>query len=272
MDRSINTFQRQAPYETRNFTQPGALVSDGVQVGRGDSVFKADRNGIYLGNADFADAPFSVDLEGNAIFTSAVLTTRQATITPALDAGSTLRVTKADGTQVFDVDTTNGWVNIGPDQPLVEFDPQVSLYIVKDTNDYHAVDIFNTSDGEFASADFVACNNTDDPNFGFVDFGINGNNWNDPDYATFGPGAGFCWNVSGDMYFGTAHPTGSIYFFTGGVDSKDYVNAEINPEGVLIPKLFSSAPTYVKGGIYFDTTLNKLRVGGASDWETTTSA
>lgn len=33
----------------------------------------------------------------------------------------------------------------------------------------------------------------------------------------------------------------------------------------------ASAPTYVKGAIYFDTTLNKLRVGGATGWETITS-
>ena len=33
----------------------------------------------------------------------------------------------------------------------------------------------------------------------------------------------------------------------------------------------ASAPAYVKGGIYFDTTLNKLRVGGATAWETVTS-
>jgi hypothetical protein len=34
----------------------------------------------------------------------------------------------------------------------------------------------------------------------------------------------------------------------------------------------ASAPTYVKGGVYFDTTLNKLMVGGATAWETVTSA
>lgn len=33
----------------------------------------------------------------------------------------------------------------------------------------------------------------------------------------------------------------------------------------------SGAPAYVKGAIYFDTTLNKLRVGGATAWETITS-
>lgn len=33
----------------------------------------------------------------------------------------------------------------------------------------------------------------------------------------------------------------------------------------------SGAPSYVKGALYFDTTLNKLRVGGAAGWETITS-
>jgi hypothetical protein len=44
-------------------------------------------------------------------------------------------------------------------------------------------------------------------------------------------------------------------------------------DGVLFPVQAptASAPTYVKGGIYFDTTLNKLRVGGATAWETITS-
>lgn len=34
----------------------------------------------------------------------------------------------------------------------------------------------------------------------------------------------------------------------------------------------ASAPAYGKGLVYFDTTLNKLRVGGATGWETVTSA
>ena len=33
----------------------------------------------------------------------------------------------------------------------------------------------------------------------------------------------------------------------------------------------TGAPSYVKGAIYFDTTLKKLRVGGATGWETVTS-
>jgi hypothetical protein len=33
----------------------------------------------------------------------------------------------------------------------------------------------------------------------------------------------------------------------------------------------AAAPAYVVGAMYFDTTLNKLRIGGASGWETVTS-
>ena len=33
----------------------------------------------------------------------------------------------------------------------------------------------------------------------------------------------------------------------------------------------ANAPAYKKGAMYFDTTLNKLRVGGATAWETVTS-
>jgi hypothetical protein len=43
--------------------------------------------------------------------------------------------------------------------------------------------------------------------------------------------------------------------------------------GTVKPQLATTAgaPAYVKGAIYFDTTLNKLRVGGATAWETITS-
>lgn len=42
-----------------------------VEIGINNSIFKADNNGIYLGNENIIDAPFSVDLNGNAILNSA---------------------------------------------------------------------------------------------------------------------------------------------------------------------------------------------------------
>jgi hypothetical protein len=58
--------------------------------------------------------------------------------------------------------------------------------------------------------------------------------------------------------------------FAGGGLSGQFV---INGYGVAFPIQLptASAPAYQKGGLYFDTTLNKLRIGGATAWETITS-
>ena len=51
------------------------------------------------------------------------------------------------------------------------------------------------------------------------------------------------------------------------------VNGTVIFAGLIKPQQATTAgaPAYVKGAIYFDTTLNKLRVGGATAWETITS-
>jgi hypothetical protein len=50
-------------------------------------------------------------------------------------------------------------------------------------------------------------------------------------------------------------------------------SANLTVSGTITPQkaTTAAAPAYVKGAIYFDTTLNKLRVGGATAWETITS-
>jgi len=50
-------------------------------------------------------------------------------------------------------------------------------------------------------------------------------------------------------------------------------NQTLHINGVTFPlqASTSSAPAYVKGGVYFNTTLNKLMVGGATGWEVVTS-
>jgi hypothetical protein len=56
-------------------------------------------------------------------------------------------------------------------------------------------------------------------------------------------------------------------------DGSGAVLCSIAADGLFFPVQAptASAPTYVKGAIYFDTTLNKLMVGGATGWETITS-
>ena len=68
---------------------------------------------------------------------------------------------------------------------------------------------------------------------------------------------------NGRMLLGTTTDSGALL----------QVNGTATFAGTIQPQLATTAgaPAYVKGAIYFDTTLNKLRVGGATVWETITS-
>jgi hypothetical protein len=55
-------------------TFSGALSGGTISIGSGNNIFKADSNGIYLGNATFASAPFRVSMAGALTATSATIT------------------------------------------------------------------------------------------------------------------------------------------------------------------------------------------------------
>lgn len=79
-------------------------------------------------------------------------------------------------------------------------------------------------------------------------------------------------NTSGNVQIVT--PNGVMNVYAGGNDVLDVQSDRVLVNYRLFPQqaATASAPTYVKGAIYFDTTLNKLRVGGATGWETVTSS
>ncbi len=89
------------------------------------------------------------------------------------------------------------------------------------------------------------------------------NSWNIGKYYGFGPDDGF-----GITHIGTGAP----FFIDPDAPNGalEITSSGLKSSGFLYPGQFSTtgAPSYVKGGIYFDTTLNKLRVGGASTNET----
>lgn len=76
-----------------NATITGAITgSSTITIGSANSIFKVDSNGLYLGNATFASAPFRVAMDGS-------LTTASATIT-----GGTITI--GSGNSVFKADTS----------------------------------------------------------------------------------------------------------------------------------------------------------------------
>lgn len=73
-------------------TFTGALVGGTIQIGSGDSVFKADTNGIYLGNDIFANAEFRVTPEGGLTATNAAIS---GTVSGSTITGSTFASTNS---------------------------------------------------------------------------------------------------------------------------------------------------------------------------------
>jgi hypothetical protein len=87
-----------------------------IAIGAGDSIFKADSNGIYLGDADFADAEFSVTPAGSLKSTSGTI----GGFTIGADfirsgADNTKLLLKQDATNPFISikQATNGYANDG---------------------------------------------------------------------------------------------------------------------------------------------------------------
>jgi hypothetical protein len=70
-----------------------------------------------------------------------------------------------------------------------------------------------------------------------------------------------------NYYSTTVASNGTTTFDGAGTTPRFVFNKLIFPQQATT----ASAPAYVKGGVYFDTTLNKLRIGGATAWETVTS-
>ena len=80
---------------TGEINATSGTLSSSIAIGTGDDVFKADSNGIYLGDATFADAPFRVSPSGALIADSATLTGNVTASTFTLSTGASL--SDADG-------------------------------------------------------------------------------------------------------------------------------------------------------------------------------
>jgi hypothetical protein len=99
-----------------------------ITIGTGDAVFIAGANGIQLGDATFADAPFSVDMAGALKATSATITGALTTgagssiggsyLTGAISAwnitADKLRSGTTDANSNIILDPTNSIVRLGP--------------------------------------------------------------------------------------------------------------------------------------------------------------
>jgi hypothetical protein len=71
----VNALNITAKYIVASASITSPSISGGsIIIGTGDNVFKADSNGIYLGNATFGSAPFRVNMAGAVTASSLTLT------------------------------------------------------------------------------------------------------------------------------------------------------------------------------------------------------
>lgn len=104
IDKNVGTSSSPIWNNTAYIDGDGDLVLAGkASIGSGNSIFKADTNGIYLGNAIFSSAPFRVTSAGVLYATSANIT---GTIT-----GSTITGSNILGGKFYNTHQT-GWLEI----------------------------------------------------------------------------------------------------------------------------------------------------------------
>lgn len=100
-----------APLENKSNTRYGSDYFRDInelQVGMGSSVMRVDQSGLWLGAETFADAPFSVDMQGNVVATSLSLGTLSGTLDDIAD-GSTYQKTTV--TEVLGASYAYGGLN-----------------------------------------------------------------------------------------------------------------------------------------------------------------
>ena len=115
---------------------------------------------------------------------------------------------------------------------------QANLQYAGDQNDYLQFIMQNKSTGINASTDMImtADNGTDSE--GYIDIGINGSNYSDPDFSITSAGDGYVYvhgipNVSGNLAIGTVHER-DIVFHTGGTTAANEIARFQHGEGLVM--------------------------------------
>lgn len=92
----------------------GNTTFNSVGIGTGSKVFRADSSGIWLGAAEFANAPFRVDMDGNATASSLTITGYVqeigGTYTSASGTGARVQLLPDANTGIVGYDSTNAKV------------------------------------------------------------------------------------------------------------------------------------------------------------------
>ena len=103
----VNALEITAKYVVASVSLSSPAITGGtIAIGSGNAIFKADANGIYLGNATFGSAPFRVAMNGH-------ITATDITITGYVEDGTAAADINANSTTVSGAKLTNSSVTYG---------------------------------------------------------------------------------------------------------------------------------------------------------------
>jgi hypothetical protein len=109
-------------YKFTGTIEASRFVGGTIAIGSGNDVFKADLNGIWLGNSDFANAPFRVDMSGHMVATDGQFS---GTITASTINGGTINGTDINGGVI-----TGSWIRTSENYPFSEMNVAGNYFAV----------------------------------------------------------------------------------------------------------------------------------------------
>ncbi|MCL5272662.1 MAG: phage tail protein, partial [Gammaproteobacteria bacterium] len=121
-----------------------SIIGGTITIGTGDNVLKADSNGIYLGNALFADAPFKVSTAGAAEASNLIITGGSISVATNISVGNNIYIgtpsSFADKGLYFYDSTTGVYTSIGVF--LNEYAPSVFELLI--SNQDNKINIYSS--------------------------------------------------------------------------------------------------------------------------------
>ncbi|QQR60514.1 hypothetical protein IPH19_03830 [Candidatus Uhrbacteria bacterium] len=115
---------------------------------------------------------------------------------------------------VYSILSATGYLAVG-DHELPAVGSSAIAQFAATTDTYLQVNLQNFSTGTSASSDYVATADNGDDSSYYVDFGINGSGYDNPDFSIVGANDGYLYVHGGDLALGTAS-SADILFHTGG--------------------------------------------------------
>ena len=131
-------------------TFTGALEGGTISIGSGNSIFKADTNGIYLGNASFGSAPFRVTPGGALTATSGNIA--GWVIDPLIG------LTKTTGDYILKLDSTNQRISITKTSSIPNDD--LNVVVLDASEDIPDIAVSDTASLDYAQNNVQVALNT----------------------------------------------------------------------------------------------------------------